>query len=153
MSEALKMNMSKTRKIIPVIGLCATLAIAGYMVVRLSGQGAAPTGDFRNAAMAEVRDQPGQVVLRGQFRIAEEEDDDVERKATLEPTGVDPDAAGEAEVEYTNDAQAEQEVEFAANNLTPGGTVTFVIDGTDIATVTVDSQGRAKAELDIRAVR
>lgn len=147
------MYMSRTRKIIPLIGLCATLAIAGYMVVRLSGQGAAPTGDFRNAAMAEVRDQQGQIVLRGQFQVAEEEDDDIERKATLVPTGVDPDAAGEAEVEYTTDAQAKQEVEFAARNLAPGGTVTFAIDGTDIATATVDSQGRAKAELEIKSGR
>lgn len=142
--------MSKTGQVIPAIGLCATLAIAGYMVVRLSGQGTGPTGDFRNAAMAEVRDQQGQVVLRGQFRVVEEEDDDIERKALLEPTGIDADAAGEAEVEYTSDAQADQEVEFAARNLAPGGTVTFVIDGTDIATATVDSQGRAKAELEIK---
>ena len=39
-----------------------------YMVVQLERPGApAPTGNFTNAAMAEVRDAQGQVVLQGQF--------------------------------------------------------------------------------------
>jgi DNA-binding response OmpR family regulator len=55
----------------------------------LNAQTAAPNADFTNAALAEVRDAQGQVVLSGQFQVTEEEDHDVERKAVLAPTGVD----------------------------------------------------------------
>ena len=85
-------------------------------------QTTAQPADYTNAVFAEVRDAQGLIVLRGQFALADEEDDDIERKATLEPTGVDADAAGEAEVEF-----AAQEVEFAARNLQAGATFTFVI--------------------------
>ena len=76
--------MRDKRQMIPAVGLLATVAIAVYMVTQLNGQGTAPTGDFTNAATAEVRDAQGQVVLRGQFVLADEEDDDVERRAALE---------------------------------------------------------------------
>ena len=39
--------------------------------------------------------------ISGQFQVADEDDDDVERKAVLAPTGVDADATGEAEVEFS----------------------------------------------------
>ena len=67
--------------------------------------------------MAQVRDAQGQVVLQGQFMPPDEEDDDVERHATLAPTGVDADAAGEAEVEFAKAAPTSQEVEFSVTNL------------------------------------
>ncbi len=90
--------MNDKRQMIPAVGLLATFVAAVYMVVQLSGQTTAPTGDFTNAAVAEVRDAQGQAVLSGQFQGSDEDDDDVERKAVLAPTGVDADAAGEAEV-------------------------------------------------------
>ena len=135
--------------VVPVIGLC-TVAVVGYMVVQLNGQATAPTGDYTNASVAEVRDAQGQVVLRGQFAVAEEEDDDIERKAVLEQTGVDADAAGEAEVEFAKTTPAVQEVEFAARNLQPGGTFTFVIDGHDVATATADRRGNAEVEVKVK---
>ena len=92
----------------------------------------------------------GLVVLRGQFAVAEEEDDDIERKATLEQTGVDADAAGQAEVEFPKTAPTVQEVEFAARNLQPGATFTFVIDGQDVATATADRRGSVEVELEVR---
>ena len=141
--------MSEKRQIIPVLGLLATMAMAAYMVVQLNGQGSAATGDFRNAATAEVRDAQGQVVLRGQFGASDEDDDSIERQATLESTGVDTDAAGEAEVEFENEAPSEQEVEFSVRNLPPGAAFTLVIDGVDVATVTADARGRAEIELDV----
>ena len=70
------------------------------MVVQLNGQAPAPTGDFTNAATAQVRDAQGQIVLQGQFVAPVEEDGDLERRAMLAATGVDADAAGEAEVEF-----------------------------------------------------
>jgi hypothetical protein len=89
------------------------------------------------------------VVLHGQFVLADEEDDDIERKATLQPTGVDADAAGEAEVEFANPAPTEQEIEFSVRNLQAGVAFTFVIDGVDIATATADRRGRAEVEVDV----
>ena len=142
--------MNDMRQMIPAIGLLGIAMAVVYMVVQLSAQTTRPTGDFTNAAVADVRDAQGQVILSGQFQLVEEEDDDVERKAALSPTGIDADAAGEAEVEFSKAALAEQEVEFAVRNVTPGAVLTFVIDGTDVATVTADARGRAKVELDVR---
>ena len=142
--------MTNKARFIPVVGLLSTVAVMGYMVVQLNGQATAPTGDYTNAGVAEVRDAQGQVVLRGQFVLADEDDDDIERKARLEPTGVDADAAGEAEIEFAKTAPAVQEVEFAARNLQAGATFTFVIDGTDIGTATADRRGRAEVELEVR---
>jgi hypothetical protein len=142
--------MKNKVQLVAGIGLLSTVVVAGYMVVRLDGQEAAPTGDYTNAVTAQVRDAGGQVVLQGQFALADEEDDDIERKATLEPTGVDADAAGEAEVEFAKTAPAVQEVEFATRNLQAGATFTFVIDGNDVATATADRSGKAEVELEVR---
>jgi hypothetical protein len=142
--------MRTTREWIPIAGLLATIAAAAYAVVQLNGQGQTLTGDFTSAATAQVRDAQGQIVLQGQFMPPVEEDGGLERRATLAPTGVDADAAGEAEVEFEKNAPSEQEVEFAVRNLAAGATFTFVIDGTDVASATTDRQGRAEVELDVR---
>ena len=142
--------MFERRQIIPAAGLLATMAAAVYMVVQLSAQTATPSADFTNAALAEVRDAQGQVLLRGQFQLADEEDDDIERKAVLAPTGVDADAGGDAEVEFSKNAPATQEVEFSVRNISPGAVLTFTIDGVDVATATVDARGRAGIERDVR---
>ena len=141
--------MNDKRQAISVVGLLATIAAAVYMVVQLNAQEKARPGDFTNAATAEVRDAPGQVVLRGQFVLADEEDDDIERKAALQPTGVDADAAGEAEVEFARAAPTKQEIEFSVRNLQAGVVFTFVIDGIDVATATADRRGRAEVEVDV----
>jgi hypothetical protein len=61
---------------------------------------------------------------------------------------VDADAAGEAEVEFTTTAPAEQEVEFSVRNVAPGAVYTFVIDGIEVGSATADSRGRAELEVD-----
>jgi hypothetical protein len=142
--------MKDTRQIIPAAGLLAAVVAAVHMSATLSGQTAIPTGNLTNAAFAEVRDAQGQVVLSGQFLAADEDDDDVERKAALAPTGLDADAAGEAEVEFSRDRPVLQEVEFSIRNVTPGAPFTFVIDGTAVASATADARGRAEVELDVR---
>jgi hypothetical protein len=141
--------MKMSRQWIPVGGLIATIAAAGYAVVQLSGQAQTPTGDFTKAATAEVRNSQGQVILQGQFMPPVEEDGGLERRATLAPTGGDAHAAGEAEIEFATNGATEQEVEFSVENLEPQATFTFVIDGTDIASATTDRQGRAEVELDV----
>src|SRR5688572_5910476 len=102
-------RMKDRRQMIPAAGLLATISAAVYMVVQLNGQTTPPTGDLTNAALAEVRDAQGLIILGGQFQLVDEDDDDIERKAVLVPTGVDADATGEAEVEYSRTDPAEQE--------------------------------------------
>ena len=142
--------MNDKRQLIPAVGLLATFVAAVYMVVRLNAQTTTPATDLTNAAITEVRDAQGVVVLSGPFQAVDEDDDDVERKAVLAPTGVDADATGEAEVEFARTAPAEQEVEFSVRHLAPGVALTFVIDGTAIATATTDARGRAEVELEVR---
>lgn len=107
------------------------------------------TGDFRNATRAEVADAQGRVVLTGTLALVEEEDDDVERKAVLTPTAVDPDAAGEAEVEYPRESAAQQEIEFSVRNLPSDSAVTFMLDGTVVGRSTTDRRGRAELEIEV----
>lgn len=140
--------MADKRQWIAAAGLLATVAFATYRVVQLDAQ-AGPAGDYTNAAVAEVRDAQGQIVLRGQFVVEDEDDDDVERKARLDPTGTDPDATGEAEVEFDKATPVNQEIEFSIRNVEPGGVFTFVIDGQDVATATANGRGRAEADLDV----
>jgi hypothetical protein len=141
--------MTSTTQWIPIAGLVATIAAAGYAVVQLHGQAQGLTADFTNAATAQVRDAQGQIVLQGQFMPPIEEDGGLERRATLVSTGVDADASGEAEVEFAKTGATPQEVEFAVENLEPRTSVTFVIDGTDVATATTDQRGSAEVELDV----
>jgi hypothetical protein len=141
--------MSITRKMIPIAGLLALIGVAGYMVVDMGAQTTNVTGNFTNAAIAEIRDSQGRTVLQGQFALNVEDDDDTERKAALKPTGIDADAAGEAEVEWPK-AGGPQEVEFTATGLEPGAKFTCVIDGQELATVTADKKGKAEVELDVK---
>ena len=142
--------MSRTRQWIPIGGLIATIAAASYTVVQLNGQAQAPTADLTNAAKAEVRDAQGRAVLQGQFMMPVEEDGNFERRAMLTPTGIDADASGEAEVEFAKTAATTQEVEFTVADLQPQTRFTFVVDGTEIASVTTDRRGRADVEVDVK---
>ena len=145
------MQVLKDKKsMISVGGLLATMAVAVYFVVQLNGQAAAQSGDFTNAATAEVKSSQGDVILRGQFEQVDEEDDDIERKATLRAAGSDSDAAGEAEVEYASSGAAEQELEFSIRNVEPNATYTFVIDGRDVATAKADGKGKAALEWTVK---
>jgi hypothetical protein len=142
--------MKDKRQLIPITGLVVTIALATYMVVQASGQGAAGVpGDFTNAAVAEVKDAQGNVVLQGQFDASDEEDDDVERKAILQPSAGDG-ASGDAEVEFARSQPATQEVEFAVRGLQAGATFTFVIDGHEIATATTNQRGNAEVDVEVR---
>jgi hypothetical protein len=142
--------MNQTRQLFPLGGLVMTIAAAACFVVQMNAQSPAPTGDFTNAATAQVRNAAGQIVLEGPFMAGDQDDEDVERQATLVSTGIDADAAGEAEVEFAKAAPAAQEVEFSARNLDPGAAFTFVIDGVDVATATANQRGRVSVELDVR---
>ena len=140
--------MWTTRQIIPVVGFVLTVAFALYMVTQLHAQTTIAAVDFTGATIAEVQDAQGQVVLRGQFVVADEPDDDVERKAALQAVGTDMDAVGDAEIEFAKSAPVQQEIEFSVRNLS-AGTVTFFIDGQAIGQASVDRGGRAELEVEL----
>lgn len=142
--------MTMNRQWIPVGGLLATVAGALFAVAQLSGQAQAPVGDFTNAALAQVKNDQGQVLLEGKFLTPVEEDGRFERRATLASTSGNGQAAGEAELEFAKVGATSQEVELSIWNLAPEGAFTFVIDGTYIASATTDRKGRAEVELDVR---
>jgi hypothetical protein len=130
-----------------LIGLAAVIPFASTA----GAQGSpAPNADFSNAALAEAKNAQGQVVLSGKFALAEEEDDDVERKAKLTPGGAATDASGEADVEISGTGnERRQEIEFTMKNLQPSAVFTLVIDGKVVATVTADDKGRATYEREV----
>jgi hypothetical protein len=139
------------RRLIPGISSIVIIVVGAYMSTRLSAQ-TPPVQepfDFSNAVYAEVRDDRGQAILRGQFTTSNTDATDIERKATLKPTDIDTDASGEAEIEVSGSGDTRrQEVEFEVRNLQPGAAYIFVIDGRDVATVTTDNRGWAEYERD-----
>jgi hypothetical protein len=140
--------MSERHRAVPSIALAlAVLAAGGAAEAQANQQG---SFDFTKAVLAEVKNAAGQVVLSGKFAVANEEEDDVERKAPLAPTTIDPDASGEAEVEFTKSGTPKkQEVEFSVVNVKPGEILTLVIDGQAFATITADAKGRAALEREV----
>jgi len=135
-------------KAVPAVVIVAVIAVTGYVVARFNGQEPIQSADFRNAATAEIRDSTGKVVLRGTFKLVEEEDDDIERKAALALTAGG-EVMGEAEVEFATEMPVDQEVEFAARGLEVGATYTLVVDGREVASVVADPRGRIAIELEV----
>jgi hypothetical protein len=134
-------------------GLVAISAAVTVAVVQLNGEQASPiTGDFRNAAVAEVHDTQGHVLLRGAFAPVESDDEgEVERLATMIAASPEVKASGEAEVEYETNAPSEQEVELTLTGVTPGAEINFVIDGQRVATAKADQRGRVSIEVAVKA--
>ena len=142
--------MTITGQWIPIGGLLATIAAASYGVVPLHGQTPPLTGDFTKATTVQVKNAQGQIVLQGDLQAPVDEDGGLERRATLAATGVDTDATGDAEIELGKAGSRQQEVEFEVRNVDANTTLTFVIDGVDVASATSDRRGRAGVELDVR---
>jgi hypothetical protein len=134
--------------------MIATVAVAVGMLVHLEGQKRSEvSADFRNAAVAEIRDSQGAVLLRGNFTAAAGDDDEIDRKAALTATEHGGAATGNAEVEYRKDGATTQEVEFQVRQAPPHAVLTLVIDGTTVINTTADEQGRAEAEADVAVPR
>jgi hypothetical protein len=109
-------------------------------------------GDLSNATTVEVKDNTGTVVLRGHFVDSPEDDDDVERKATL--TGTTAKATGEAEIEVSrNNNRLDQEVEVSVSNLAPDATYTVFVDAKQLGTFQTNKNGKAEMELTTASVR
>ncbi len=109
-------------------------------------------GDLSNAITVEVKDSTGTVVMRGHFVDSPEDDDDVERKATL--TGTTAKATGEAEIEVSrNNNRLDQEVEVSVSNLAPDATYTVFVDAKQLGTFQTNKNGKAEMELETASVK
>ncbi|HEX4915989.1 MAG TPA: hypothetical protein VFV51_18645 [Vicinamibacterales bacterium] len=144
--------MSKKVHVMSMAGLLLVALAASVAVTQLYGEQLQTIGgDFRNAAVAEVHDAQGQVLLRGSFAPVETDDEgEIERLAPLTAVASQVTAKGEAEVEYQRDAPTEQEVELSLSGLGAGTEIAFVIDGTKIATAKADQRGRVSIELSVK---
>src|SRR5690349_1456860 len=132
----------------------ATVAVAVGMIAHLDGQKRPDvSGDFRNAAVAEIHDSQGAVLLRGNFAPVAGDDDETERRATLIATEHGGAATGDAEVEYRTDGATTQEVEFQVTHAPPRAVLTLVIDGAAVINATADEQGRAEVEVEVTIPR
>ncbi len=142
----------KTHESRSILRLLAVLALAVCLTGLLQAQAQEPElrADFTNAAIAEVRDAQGAVVLRGEFVLNEEDDDDTERKAVLKAAGPVAEAVGEAEVEFPRTGDIVQEIEFSVKHLTPRAKYTFVIDGQAVTTAATGGDGSGSVELKVK---
>lgn len=142
--------MRPMKKTTTLAGLGVAVVVAVGSAIYASGQQPPMTGDFRNAVAAEIRDAQGQVLLRGTFApVDSDEDDEVERLATLAPIAPGSSATGEAEVEHRKSEPNVQEVEFQVSGVPARSSLTLVLDGKPVVTVTADDKGKAEAEINV----
>ena len=131
-------------------GLVITVAVAIAMVVHLNGQASQVSGDFRNAVTAEVLNAQGAVLLRGTFAaVGGDNDDEVERQATLTSTEAGAAATGDAEVEDQKHQPNLQEVEFNVTGVPARAVLTLVLDGTTVLSATANDKGEVDAEVQV----
>lgn len=148
----------RTRMILLLVVLLVTGGIASVWsqdtLAAQSNEASLPenVGDLSNAATVEVKDSTGTVVLRGHFVDAPEDDDDLERKATL--TGSTADVTGTAEIEVSrNNNRLDQEVEVSVSNLAPNTVYTVFVDAKQLGTFQTNKNGKAEMELTTASVR
>jgi len=144
----------RTRMIVLLVAMVATVGMASAWIqgtiVAQSSEASLPVdvGDLSNASTVEVKDSTGAVALRGHFVESPEEDDDVERKATLAGSGTTAASKGEAEIEVSrNNNRLVQDVEVSVSNLAAGATYTVFIDAKQVGTFTTNKNGKAEMEL------
>ena len=143
------MNKS-TRQNVVMAGVALSMVAALATIAHLRAQQQTVTGDFREAKVAEIHDAQGNVLLKGTFAPADGDDDqEVERLATLAATQAGSKASGEAEVEYQKDAPNVQEIEFLVEGAQPRAVLTLVIDGKPVLKATADDKGKAEAEANV----
>jgi hypothetical protein len=144
----------RTRMILLLVVMVVTGGLASVWledtIVAQSNEASLPedVGDLSNATTIEVKDSTGTVVLRGHFVDSPEDDDDVERKATLTGSGTTAKATGEAEIEVSrNNNRLDQEVEVSVSNLAPAATYTVFVDAKQLGTFQTNGNGKAEMEL------
>lgn len=137
-----------------VLIVVAALALGGTVFATselLEQRDLRVSGDFRNAAVAELRDDQGNALMRGTFTVTSKDNSkDSEREAKLAPIDGNSKATGSVEVEYENATPDVQEVELKVQGLTPDAQVTLMIDTTQVAIVKADRKGKIDQEIQAR---
>jgi hypothetical protein len=143
---------------IALLGAIAVTAAMASMWVQgtIAAEASLPAdvGDLSNASTAEIKDNAGTVALRGHFVEIPEDDDDVERKATLTGSGPTAKATGEAEIEVSRTNNLlDQEVEVSVSNLAPGTTYNVFVDAKQLGTFQTNQSGKGELELSTAPVK
>jgi len=150
-------TMTSTRIVALFGGLAVTAALASVWVqgtIAAEASLPADVGDLSNASTVEIKDNSGAVVLRGHLLEIPEDDDDLERKATLAGSGPTAKATGQAEVEVSKtNNRVDQEVEVSVSNLAPGATYAVFIDAKQLGTFQTNQNGKAELELTTALVK
>ena len=133
--------MKNPVKKIAAAGIATAAAVGVAMMVSLDGQSTSSvTGDFRNAATAEVRDSAGTVLVRGTFAAtAGDTDKEVERKAALTAVGAGGKDAGEAEMNETDKPDGRR---LSATSGVPLARCHHGVDGRPLMSARQDRRGR-----------
>jgi hypothetical protein len=138
-------------------GLVITAGIASMWVQgTIAAEASLPVdvGDLSNASTVEIKDNSGAVVLTGHLVEVPEDDDDLERKATLAGSGTNSQATGQVEVEVSKiNNRLDQEVEVSVSKLAPGATYTVFIDAKQLGTFQTTQDGKAELELTTASVK
>ena len=153
----------RVKMILPVVIMFLTLGYAAMAIVRGDSreikQPLPPfLDDLATVKLVEIRDGGGRVVLAGNFTLTTEKDGDIEGAAPLTATDVDPNAAGEAEMEISNkknsfaisnkkNSVAEKELEAEVWNLAAHTSYKLFIDGLQAASFKTNHRGAAELEM------
>jgi hypothetical protein len=140
--------------ILPVVVMCLTLGYATLAIVRGDAreikQPLPPSLDnLAEVKLAEIRDVENRVILGGNFTLTTKKNGELDGAALLGATGVDTDAAGEAEIEISNkkNGSVEKELEVEVRRLAANTSYQLFIDGQQAASFKTDLRGAAELEL------
>jgi hypothetical protein len=144
----------RVKMILPIVIMFLTLGYAATAIIRSDSQEIKQTlppflDNLAAVKLVEIRDVDGRVILGGNFASKEEKNGEVEGAASLVASSVDPDAAGEAEIEISNrkNSSGEKELEIEVRNLSANTSYTLFIDGQQAASFKTNQRGAAKLEM------
>lgn len=144
----------RVKMILPIFVMCISLGYAALAIVRGDSREIkqplpSSLDNLAAVKLVEIRDGGGRVILGGNFTMTTKQDGDVEGAAPLVASGVDPDAAGQAEIEISNKKNnvAEKELEVEVRNLTANTSYNLSIDGQQAASFKTNHRGEAELEM------
>jgi hypothetical protein len=105
--------------------------------------------DLSKVRSVEIQDAGGKTILRGSFQTEEDDEDQMEREATLESGTELSKAEGDAEIEIErqNGAVIEQELKLDFDGLPPKSRFTVFLDGRETVSFRADEKGDADLQL------
>jgi hypothetical protein len=137
----------KMKVVVSVVALVGIVVLAGAMVSarqRVVTTLAPAVGDLATARTVELV-QDARVLLSGTFATTSEEDDEVERTASLTSSGS---AKGVAEIEIERDGSSiKEEIELEARGLPADTNFVVRVDGQSAGTFTTNGRGTTALKL------